>query len=127
MWKGDKIGYWGIHAWIKREYGSPKKCDDCGTTTAKKFEWANISKKYIRDISDWKRLCTKCHNSFDNANAKGENHGSCRLTSSQVIKIRQMYIPRKHNSYNTYKLAKKFNVSRGAIQAIVEGRTWKHI
>ncbi len=65
FWKGDKIGYWGVHVWIRRTLGTPKVCQNCGSKTAKKFEWANISGKYRRDISDWKRLCTKCHIAFD--------------------------------------------------------------
>lgn len=69
-WKGDSIGYAGIHKWINRVAGSPSLCDDCGTTSAKKFEWANISGKYKRILSDWKRLCVSCHRKFDNHSAK---------------------------------------------------------
>ena len=55
FWKGDKIGYSGIHKWIKRVYGSPQRCDACGSSDDPKtiYDWANISGKYIRDKSDW--------------------------------------------------------------------------
>lgn len=71
MWKGDTVGYQALHSWINRKLGSPRKCSKCKTTTAKKFEWANLSQKYKRDLTDWKRLCTKCHNKFDDIVNRG--------------------------------------------------------
>jgi len=64
-WKGDKAGYLAIHTWIQRKLGNLRKCDDCGTEVAKKYEWANISGEYKRDVSDFKRLCVSCHRHFD--------------------------------------------------------------
>lgn len=64
-WKGDKVGYGGLHQWIGRKLGKPKKCEDCGTIKAKMYNWANISGEYKRDLKDWKRLCRKCHHRFD--------------------------------------------------------------
>lgn len=29
------------------------------------MHWANISGKYLRDITDWVRLCVSCHKYFD--------------------------------------------------------------
>lgn len=61
FWKGDKVGYSGIHRWIAKRLGKPTKCAKCNTTDAKRFEWANISGEYKRDFTDWIRLCAKCH------------------------------------------------------------------
>lgn len=61
MWKGDQVGYLGIHTWISRKLGKPNKCEQCGTTQSKGFDWANISGEYKRDLKDWKRLCKRCH------------------------------------------------------------------
>ncbi len=69
-WKGDEAGYGALHDWLVIRLGKPKICDECGTTKAKKFEWANISGEYKRDITDWKRLCKSCHMIFDNAGNK---------------------------------------------------------
>jgi len=71
LWKGKDAGYTAIHQWIRRKFGSPKKCEDCGSVTAKKFEWANISGLYKRLRSDWKRLCTKCHHKLDKIAERG--------------------------------------------------------
>lgn len=64
-WKGDQVGYTALHEWITRILGAPNKCEHCGTLVAKKYEWANISKKYKREKSDWIRLCTSCHRIYD--------------------------------------------------------------
>lgn len=66
-WKGNQVGYNALHGWIKRNYGSPTKCEGCGFESKdnRKIHWANVSGKYFRDRSDWKRLCCKCHFVFD--------------------------------------------------------------
>ena len=54
----------------------------------------------------------------------GENNPSARLTEEQVIKIRELY---KTGEYSYNKLAKMFDVSKGAINSILNYRTWIHI
>lgn len=73
LWKGDDVGYRGLHTWVEKMKGTPQHCDDCGRTKPPKglgrtrsyFQWANISLRYLRDVTDWKRLCCKCHKSFE--------------------------------------------------------------
>lgn len=65
-WKGDNVGYHALHDWVRRYKGTPNKCSNCGTTKAKRYEWANISGKYKRKIDDWIRLCRSCHVRQDN-------------------------------------------------------------
>lgn len=86
-WKGDKVGYEALHDWIRRIKGTPKKCEICGTTNAKKYEWANISKKYIRDINDWKRVCTKCHNLYDKTGEKMKRIRKEKFWSTKKINL----------------------------------------
>ena len=64
-WRGKNVGYRALHHWIRNHLGNPRKCEHCGTIKAKKFEWANKSHKYQRDLSDWLRLCTSCHKKYD--------------------------------------------------------------
>lgn len=64
-WQGDYVGYWGIHKWINRLLGQPKHCANCGTITAKQYDWANLSHSYKRELSDWVRLCRSCHIAYD--------------------------------------------------------------
>jgi len=70
-WKGDDVSYSALHAWVRRKLGKPSLCDECKTRDSKQFEWANISGEYKRNLSDWKRLCSKCHRNFDNIALKG--------------------------------------------------------
>ena len=30
-----------------------------------RFEWANISGEYKRDLNDWMNLCVSCHKKYD--------------------------------------------------------------
>jgi hypothetical protein len=64
-WKGDKIGYYGLHKWVNRWKGKSNLCEVCGTTKAKKYEWANIDHKYRRVLEDYIRMCTSCHRKYD--------------------------------------------------------------
>ena len=66
-WKGDDVGYRGLHKWVERHLGKPSTCEGCGKTnlSGHLIHWANKSKNYKRLITDWVRLCTKCHGAFD--------------------------------------------------------------
>ena len=57
-------GYSATHYWVYRYYGKANHCVEC-TKPSKRFEWANISGEYKRDISDWMQMCTSCHKKFD--------------------------------------------------------------
>ncbi len=69
-WKGDDISYSGIHHWVKKHLGSPTKCKHCGKDDliGHQIQWANKSGKYLRDITDWIRLCISCHIEYDKSN-----------------------------------------------------------
>lgn len=60
-WRGDGIGYAGIHARLRARYGSPKRCSRCGTTDKRKtYDWANLDGNYAR-LASFVRLCRSCH------------------------------------------------------------------
>lgn len=46
---------------MTRTLGRPSQCSRCGTQTAQRYEWANVSGQYRRDAADWVRLCVSCH------------------------------------------------------------------
>lgn len=73
VWKGDKAKYISQHSWIHNNYGKASKCVECGVIGKKRYEWANISGTYIRDISDYKEMCPSCHRLMDYART-----GKCR-------------------------------------------------
>jgi len=64
-WKKDDLTYTGVHARIRREFGEAIICEHCGTTTAKRYDWANKDHKYSLDKKDWMQLCRGCHQKYD--------------------------------------------------------------
>lgn len=69
-WVGERVSYQALHTWVRARLGKPNECTRCGDTTAKQFEWANLSHEYKRDLSDWVRLCQSCHRLYDNGKVK---------------------------------------------------------
>ena len=70
-WKGDNVGYIALHSWVRRNLGIPQKCGFCGDISERKYEWANKSRLYKRDLQDWIRLCVPCHANYDDYVNKG--------------------------------------------------------
>lgn len=66
MWRGGS-SYRAVHKWIQRVMGKPDTCEGCGRSglSGRFIHWANISGEYKREITDWKRLCAKCHKEYD--------------------------------------------------------------
>ena len=64
-WRGDKVSYSGLHYWIKAQLGAPRRCEHCGSTNKRKYEWANKDHEYRRNVNDFMRLCTSCHRRYD--------------------------------------------------------------
>jgi hypothetical protein len=64
-WKGDNVGYYALHAWVKKELGKPTFCSFNKTHKSKRFEWASISHNAKRDLSDYITLCVSCHRKYD--------------------------------------------------------------
>lgn len=63
MWKGNKVSYKGLHIWVnnhKKKYGY---CSICKSKTCTEF--ANISRKYKRNLNDFIELCKPCHAIWD--------------------------------------------------------------
>lgn len=70
--KSSRTAYVGVHKWVSREFGQPSICEHCNKSNlfAQKIHWANISGDYMRERSDWLRLCVSCHKLYDLARLK---------------------------------------------------------
>jgi hypothetical protein len=65
-YKGDAIGYFGVHSWIEKVKGKPKRCEICGIEDKKKkYHWANKDGRYRRREDEWMRVCVSCHRIYD--------------------------------------------------------------
>lgn len=78
-WKGNAATYDALHARVNKLRGRPSLCEVCSTTTAKRYDWANLTGHY-EDPSDYKRMCRSCHLRYDKAylNFTQQKQGSIR-------------------------------------------------
>ncbi len=67
QWIGNRVGYRCLHLWVARELGKPSTCESCGAEnlSGRQIHWANKSREYRRILTDWIRLCVKCHKAYD--------------------------------------------------------------
>ena len=65
--KKENVGYSGLHMWVRKMLGKPDKCELCRNNKLRhrQYHWASKSRKYKRDLTDWLRLCVKCHKAYD--------------------------------------------------------------
>ena len=79
------------------------------------------------NVLDNLRWDTRLHNVHDmvkhGRSPRGERNHFARLTDTKVLTIRSLY----SQGATQQQLSRQFQVSRGAISAIVNGKTWKHL
>lgn len=63
-WRGSDATYQALHVRVQQARGTPSKCSHCGTESAPRFEWANLTGNYD-DVNDYIRLCVSCHHKMD--------------------------------------------------------------
>jgi len=83
QWKGDKVQYTQLHAWVKVRFPKPELCENCKQVPP--YDLANRG-IYNRDLINWKWLCRKCHMvedqrmigflSYTNAGKRGIENGN---------------------------------------------------
>lgn len=66
-WVGDKVGYFGIHDWLIKNFGKANKCENLACKKISKiFQWAKLNdKEYERRRENFCMLCVSCHNIYD--------------------------------------------------------------
>jgi hypothetical protein len=68
-WKGDRVGYFALHTWMRRNFDWAEECKFCGSKD--NLELANIEYIYNRDPKNWEVLCHGCHQKYDRQNNWG--------------------------------------------------------
>ena len=66
-WRGDDVGYQGLHQCIVQYYGKPTHCEnlECNKISIS-FEWAKLrARKYKRRRENFIMLCASCHRKYD--------------------------------------------------------------
>jgi len=64
-WAGNKVGYKGLHSWVRRNLKKPEdgKCQICHISPI--YEVINSDDSYTRDLRKWKWSCRRCHQISD--------------------------------------------------------------
>lgn len=62
-WKGDNVGYFALHSYLRRHMPLPQICPRCNKSPPRHL--ANITGIYNRDFKNWEYMCVKCHVGFD--------------------------------------------------------------
>lgn len=119
MWKGAGACYTALHFRVERARGKPRLCEECGTTTAKRYEWASVSHKYD-DVNDYRRLCKTCHVKFDKIHRNFGNVPTLNADAIEEIRRCRSASPPVLLSV----LAKRFGVCDATISMAANGRTW---
>lgn len=67
VWKGDKVGYDGIHAWLRTKFGKASICENSKCLgKGRTYEWALIKgREYERKRKNFWQLCHSCHKKYD--------------------------------------------------------------
>lgn len=60
-WKGSEVGYRAVHLWVQKKLGKAKRCRVDNNHISTRYHWANISKQYKRDLTDWTEMCPSCN------------------------------------------------------------------
>jgi hypothetical protein len=99
-WRGARIGYQPLHAWVARHKQKTGVCSHCGavvgTERFRGTQWANVSGHYLRDLDDFIELCIPCHSERDRAARRALTVG--RAPRAHTRLGRHGVLRRKHSS-----------------------------
>jgi len=114
MWKGDVVGYFAVHDYVRRRLPKPSKCSLCNDE--KRFlDLSNISGTYKRDLSDWQWICRKCHMKLDGRYKRFLLHSKYRRLKDKTCLIcGKTYKPKRETTETCSKsCAGKLRYKRG--------------
>lgn len=69
-WRGDNVGYFALHKWVRKWKGHAKCCENCGKKGKRigrmwNIEWSNCDHRYRRVLEDYIGMCRSCHKKYD--------------------------------------------------------------
>lgn len=69
-WKGEEVGYHGLHKWARTNVPRPELCEICHEKIS--YEIHNTTKSYRRNLEDWTWVCRRCHMKLDGRDKRGD-------------------------------------------------------
>lgn len=118
--------YKQIHNWLYKELGKASYCSSYPEHTSKKYHWANVSGKYLKDLNDYVALCPKCHQAFDCKPDTREKVSKAQMGNTYRREAVKQYtldgeFVEKHSSFTL--AAQKLGILKTSISNNVTGRT----
>jgi len=131
VYSQQEVTHEAYHYRVEQVRGKPHKCERCGTTAAKTYDWANPTHTNYDNIENYIRMCRGCHMKHDASvlgvtresviGVVGENNPRAKLTWESVRKMRERRLQGA-----TYKqLTLEFNVGQTTVAHALNGDTWK--
>ena len=109
--KGDKVGYSGLHYYIRRHYRQPERCQDCKKQTIN-LDLACVTGEYTRDFVNWKYLCRSCHWKRDLAIPQDRKCCICHSTTTYTKKDGRFSWYAVNKEKNLYQCGKCYWIER---------------
>lgn len=88
-YRGDNVGYIGIHIWLRKVFGYPLKCEKCGKIGERiNNKWTIVYAKIKGLLCERKRenficLCNRCHRNYDKNIEWNNNIKKSKLRASE--------------------------------------------
>jgi hypothetical protein len=125
-WRGDDVGYDGMHIRVRKARGKADRCEQCGTTDQSlNYDWASLIDKPA-SVDDFAPMCRSCHRKFDTGRDRqrpgwqGQTWGQRTLTADLV---RAAHAARAGGS-SVGDLSRRFGVHRDTLRRALNGETW---
>ena len=153
QWRGDEVGYSGIHRWLQKHYPKTGTCDECKKRTRTEFALIH-GHAYSRNREDYLELCRQCHARYDQTGRehspetrtklsearkrhwerrrqlgtdstphRGERHLQAKLTEQAVIEIRRA----RTRGESMEAVGARYGVARMTAYNAAVGNTWAHV
>lgn len=129
FWKGDDVGYAGIHGWVRRRRSTPICCSQCHRMS--RLDLANISQEYRRDLNDWEWLCRRCHMTKDGRKERLNENSYMRGHPERMWKTKLSWTivndirAKCKQGCSQATMARKYGVCKQNVSEIVRNNTWK--
>lgn len=119
--------YQRVHRWVRKELGKAKECSIDSSHESNRYDWSNISRDYLWDLSDWRQLCRRCHKLYDFITKDGlarisKANKLNSLGNSNAAKPIQC-IDTKTSYRSTRDAAKSLNILATSINNCLKGKT----
>lgn len=118
-----------VHQYIRRNWQPADFCTQCGNTEPRRYEWANVTGVYSKNLEDYLPMCVPCHRSFDYSDYQKDIHRE-RLkvqkiaSKGKVAQYKDGKLLAVHDSAGT--AARAVGVSPGTLREYLV-KDWKHV